>query len=182
MIQSLNATRWCEYSDRSACTPESGVHTPTHVCVLHMHAHTSISSSVVLPTDFPSSCKNSAVFGEINTLVLCGHKHAHSCTRGGETFMRRVDSYFADHQHPFPLNLNQAVTRLGHFTAGVPTHETRQAATCRAIHLLHLQSSECFWWQLCGWGWERGKKATPPIWIFAFQRSFPPVTGILMCV
>lgn len=119
-------------------------YTHPRMFVYYTCTHTSISSSVVLPTDFPSSCKNSAVFGEINTLVLCGHKHAHSCTRGGETFMRRVDSYFADHQHPFPLNLNQAVTRLGHFTAGVPTHETRQAATCRAIHLLHLQSSECF--------------------------------------
>lgn len=71
-LQSLNATRWCEYSasDRRAWTAEvKCTHPHTFLCT-SAHTYTSTFSSVVLPTDFPSSCKNSAVFGEINALVL----------------------------------------------------------------------------------------------------------------
>lgn len=159
-LQSLNATRWCEYSasDRRAWTAEvKCTHPHTFLCT-SAHTYTSTFSSVVLPTDFPSSCKNSAVFGEINALVLLMQSRTHR--RVVEHLWR--NSRVADHQHPYSVNLNQAVTRRKRFTTCVPSHKT-QMGLCKPICLLNLQSYQGFWWQFCGWRFKKKKKVHWPV-------------------
>lgn len=137
-------------------------HTHTYFCVLaraHTNKHTSIFSSVVLPTDFPSSCKNSAVFGEINAFVSLMQSHAHTHTlvyapESGGAFMKRLDSYFADHHHPHSVNLNQAVARRKHFH--MQNHSSLKSAELWVLFMTVM--------------WVKGKKReTPPIWLFAFR-------------
>lgn len=71
-------------------------HTHALFCVLaQTRTHSHIFSSVALPTDFPSSCKNSAVFGEMSALVLLLQAHARMLETG-ETLMKRLNSCSSD--------------------------------------------------------------------------------------
>lgn len=174
MTKGLNATRWCEHSasDRSAWMAD----------VKCTHTHTCIFSSVVLRTDFPSSCKNSAaVFGEINALISLMQSHAHTLVhapQSGGTCIKKLNSYFADHHHLHSVNLNQAVAR--NILPSVYHHMKRTGMCGNHSSLTSASTSECFWWQLCGWRFIFIK--TPPNPAFSFQRSWIHITQFLMCI
>lgn len=118
----------------------------------------------MLLTDFPSSCKNSAVFVEINGLadaVPLVHT-----LQSGETFTKSLKSYFADHRYPYSVNLNQAVKQQNVFPT-VHQHMKRRLECAEALVSQICRSLSAFDDSYVA---EDKKKKNPSICLFAFRK------------
>lgn len=132
--------------------PLGGVSTDRSVWMVEVkctHPHAQVSSHQwCCLRIFPSSCKNSAVFGESNALVSLMQSRACVLRREVKHLWRgSVDALLTISA---PVHLNQAVTWRNRRTTCAPTRET-QMGTCRLVRLLSLCSCKCSSWQLCGW-------------------------------